>query len=189
VKFLTLTYARNMQSQDRAVSDFAEFVDRLGRFFGHRISYVSVPELQERGAIHWHTVLRSPYLPDTELTRLWSKHNDRGSWKLREVEEATDTGRYISKYISQDAICVGRFHKAYLHSRDLRDQTEEYCMNRELEGFEDEILRENSLGAFEFRYTGEYTGDVFGVSGILPPLAAREVYERVKQQYCELVAR
>src|SRR5690554_214651 len=53
---LTLTFKENMTDYDTADKEFMKFIQRLKYKYGD-FEYISVKELQERGAIHYHVIL------------------------------------------------------------------------------------------------------------------------------------
>jgi len=70
-RMLTLTFAKNLGIESKAICDkiFAAFIKRCKRKFG-TFEYVAVPELQKRGAIHYHLGLTRFYKV-YELWELW----------------------------------------------------------------------------------------------------------------------
>jgi len=54
--FLTLTMVEVVRVEV-AYGFFTEFISRLRRFYGAHIRYITVPEFQERGAVHFHILI------------------------------------------------------------------------------------------------------------------------------------
>lgn len=105
---VTLTYRECVTSRDQALADFRRFArgvrDALGGF-----AYVAVPELQKRGAIHWHIAVRGRQ--DVRLLRsIWWGIVGEGQgnidvsgpkgWK-KVGNEAYRVGLYIAKYVGK----------------------------------------------------------------------------------------
>lgn len=109
--FLTLTFEENMQDWDFANTEHTNFIKRLNYLvYGEkcsRLAYISVPELQDRGAIHYHILFFNlPYVDKTKVEKLWGH-----GWTR--IEEEDDKGRrftdfsgeslskYITKYMTK----------------------------------------------------------------------------------------
>ena len=80
MSFLTLTYAENMQDIDQAFSDVRKCLRHLKYMVnkqGEELYYIGVPELQKRGAIHFHLLISipvgHPLLPEKELKTVRSE--------------------------------------------------------------------------------------------------------------------
>ena len=58
-KFLTLTFADNIEDIEYANNEFKKFIKRLKRKYP-RFRYISVIEFQKRGAIHYHCLVNLP---------------------------------------------------------------------------------------------------------------------------------
>ena len=102
VKFLTLTFAENVQDLERANGEFKKFIKRLNyRITGSKkafLKYVAVVEFQERGAVHYHVVFfNMPYVPHEELTEVWG----HGFVGINAVDHVDDLGAYVSKYMGK----------------------------------------------------------------------------------------
>jgi hypothetical protein len=98
--WLTLTYAENMQDVKRLVSDFRQFIKKLRRKYG-QLEYISVIEPQERGAWHYHVLLKtsdgSPlYIENDDIYRKW-KH---GFTKTKRLSESDNVAAYVMAYLT-----------------------------------------------------------------------------------------
>lgn len=94
---LTLTYREVEGWGPRHVSDALESIREWLEARGHRLRYVWVAELQERGAVHYHVMLwlpRGVRIPKPD-TRGWWPH---GSSR---IEGARNSVGYIAKYASK----------------------------------------------------------------------------------------
>jgi len=124
---LTLTYAENVQSLKLGYRDFTSFVQALRYHLGQDFKYVSVPEFQKRGALHFHALVWG--LPealvlrersDRFLAKLWSK----GFIFLTQTDGNEKLSHYLTKYMSK-AYLDPRLKgcKAYVGSRNLMRPT------------------------------------------------------------------
>jgi len=101
---LTLTYRENVQDTRRGWSDLGKFI-RLVRAHIPNWPYVSVMELQERGAIHFHSAV-SGRQDVGLLRRLW--HSVIGGAANGNIDVQYFRGskarlaKYLAKYISKD---------------------------------------------------------------------------------------
>lgn len=121
-KFVTLTFAENVQDFETANYEFKKFRQRLERFLKLKIQYVCVPEFQKRGAIHFHVVMFNvPYIKHSDLSELWNN----GFVKINRIDNVTNVGAYICKYMSKDFDSEDRLKgkKCYFASRRLDKPT------------------------------------------------------------------
>ncbi len=117
-KFLTLTFKEIITSLKDANYEFKKFRQRLEYRFQIRLAYLCVPEFQKRGAVHFHVIIFNlPYIDAKELAQIW----EQGFIKVNKIENVTNVGAYISKYLSKDKIDA-RFEgeKCYFYSRSLQ---------------------------------------------------------------------
>lgn len=98
LRWVTLTYAENMQDLVRLYRDFGAFVKRLRRRWGS-CEYIAVPEPQRRGAWHMHLVLiypqRAPFIPNVELRECWG----HGFVRVQRLDGVDNVGAYLSAYL------------------------------------------------------------------------------------------
>jgi hypothetical protein len=117
-KFLTLTYAENIQDLNRTNPDFYRFTKAIRDTHGD-MQYIAVPEFQERGAVHYHALyFNLPFMQDfkSEMARLWP----HGSTKIEAVRSMNAMPRYISKYMTKNLADIrtsGR--RSFFTSRNL----------------------------------------------------------------------
>lgn len=112
--FLTLTYAENMTDVKRLYDDGRKFIKRLRYKYRNvsRVEYIAVVEPQERGAWHYHILVKFPdvdfmYIPHAELERLWG----HGFVFVQDVSNVDNIGAYLSAYLSNiNGIKGGRLH-------------------------------------------------------------------------------
>lgn len=107
VRFVTLTYAENMDDNGRIRDDMRYFFRNMRRRFGS-FEYLYVKEKQARGAWHMHAVLffarEAPYMPNTE-----DAHPVRDAWGHGWVNvqgftgDVNNLGNYLCAYLTDDA--------------------------------------------------------------------------------------
>jgi hypothetical protein len=97
--FLTLTYKENKTDLKSAYYDLKKFIKKINYHYNLELKYLCVPELQERGAIHFHLILFSvPKFPVKELGKFWA----HGFIKINKVKNSEHLFNYLLKYISKD---------------------------------------------------------------------------------------
>lgn len=102
-RWLTLTYAENMQDPARLQEDFERFNRRCRKDFGH-YEYITAAEPQARGAWHLHVVMiwngQAPYIPNAEVARMWGK----GFVQIKALENIDNVGAYLTAYLADIAV-------------------------------------------------------------------------------------
>lgn len=111
VKFLTLTFKENKTDLESANLECTKFIKRLSyhayKINKNVIKYISVPELQERGAWHYHIILfNMKYVPWTNLIKIWGLGGVYIN-ALKKGLDGTTVAKYVTKYISK-GIIVGK---------------------------------------------------------------------------------
>ena len=117
-KFMTLTFADNIQDFDVANYEFKKFIQRLSYELHTKVEYVCVPEFQKRGAIHYHVLMFNvPYIASKRLRELWGQ----GFIRINKIDSVTNVGAYICKYMQKDFDTDDRLmgKKCYFSSRKL----------------------------------------------------------------------
>lgn len=98
-KWITLTYAENMQDVKKLYNDFKNFKKTLSNKFPFD-KYITCSEPQGRGAWHIHLLLifqdKAPFMPNEEIRALW-KH---GFVTVKNVDDVDNIGAYLSAYLS-----------------------------------------------------------------------------------------
>lgn len=102
--FLTLTFAENVQDWNYANREFSKFIQRLNyKVYGEKctkLAYIGVPELQERGAIHYHVLFFNlPYVDKGDMQELWGLGRTRIEIEKMRGMQGENLGRYITKYM------------------------------------------------------------------------------------------
>lgn len=99
-KFLTLTYAENMQDLQTFYHDWKMFVQRMKRK-GFTLQYLYVLEYQERGAIHAHVIIfNDEYIPIEAIESAWGN----GFVKINAIKEIRNLGAYVCKYLTKETL-------------------------------------------------------------------------------------
>ena len=130
--FITLTYKENMTDIKQAKKDLEYFVTNIKKV-KKDFCYMCVPELQKRGAIHYH-LLTNLSLQDNYIivkqknnTKYYNvKYWNKGFVKVDFVSgDMKKIIGYISKYMSKE--CDKRFFgiKRYTYSQNLEKPVEE----------------------------------------------------------------
>ena len=122
-KFLTLTYAENMQDRERLYKDFEKFMKKLKYAYKDvsSVDYLSVVEPQARGAWHMHVLLRfndidTVFLDGDELRRLWP----HGFHTVKSLRDVDNIGAYVSAYLT-DIEYVDGVREEMMYSPHLKN--------------------------------------------------------------------
>ena len=112
---LTLTYREVQGWHPRHISDLLQRVRVWLRRRGHRMRYVWVAELQQRGALHYHVLLWLPRgltLPKPDKQGWWTHGSTRIEW-------ARKPAGYLAKYASKldSKVGIGFPAGARLHGK------------------------------------------------------------------------
>lgn len=121
-KFLTLTFAENLQDLDKANGHFNRFIKRLQYRFG-KFGWIVVPEFQCRGAVHYHLVTFGlGYVPNSVLREIWG----HGFVRINRCDDVTNLGAYVCKYMTKQPGEVDKLQgrKSWWSSRGLREPEE-----------------------------------------------------------------
>lgn len=158
--FLTLTYADNMTDVSQGSKDLRGFIKRLS-YMVHggqegRLKYLAVPEFQERGAVHYHLVIFNLPYTDKELIASRWVH---GFIDIRSIDQVTNVGAYISKYMTktEDERLKGR--RCFLSSQGLHEPVEIKCRS----GTQKAKEIENGVGSLPLKYESSFQTDYYGL--------------------------
>lgn len=106
---LTLTYRENQDDLGLAWKHFKEFSRLMKWKYKEKWQYVSVPEFQKRGAVHFHLAIKGFYHWNT-VRRFWKQAikadgnvdfkgpSKKKGWKTRSPKKIAG---YLSKYLSK----------------------------------------------------------------------------------------
>jgi len=123
-KFITLTFADNIQDLNYANREFKKFIQKLRYWLGN-FKYLAVMEKQKRGAIHYHILC--DYQPKIDQTDLFEKWG-HGFVEISAVcdGDIDNVGAYLIKYVSKDLSLAENCQKNYLCSKGLERPQIEY---------------------------------------------------------------
>lgn len=97
-KWVTLTYAKNMQDTKKLYNDFKNFIRRFKEQYGH-IEYIVSMEPQSRGAWHCHCIILfdkvAPFIPNATIEKLWQQ----GFTKTTKLDNIDNIGAYLTAYL------------------------------------------------------------------------------------------
>ena len=97
-KWVTLTYAKNMQDTKKLYNDFKNFIRRFKERYGH-VEYIVAMEPQARGAWHCHCIIIfdkvSPFIPNSSIEKLWQQ----GFTKTTKLDDIDNIGAYLTAYL------------------------------------------------------------------------------------------
>jgi len=98
---LTLTTKDNIPDLSTTNPMLTLFIKRFNYELGEKdayLKYVSIPEWQERGAVHYHVALfNMPFVPHKALTEIWG----HGHIWLTRTDRTRSVGRYLTKYMTK----------------------------------------------------------------------------------------
>lgn len=132
--FITLTFKDNLQAPKIANKSLTSFIRKLRRTpeLTHDLRYIAVPEVQKRGAIHFHVVTNiSDYIAYTKLVDYWTRSITQNAdipikdgyikVKRYEGQNVQDIALYLSKYLTKSTSVTDIFNgqKIYMTSRNL----------------------------------------------------------------------
>ncbi len=130
---LTLTFANNVSDIKTANYEFTKFILRLNyevfKSEDNKLKYLSVYELQKRGAIHYHMIFFNlPYIKDiyNKMRDIWKQGRimvggkDKRFKQIKTMEHLKKTIDYFTKYI-QKSFLENQFpnKKKYTASKGL----------------------------------------------------------------------
>lgn len=155
-KFLTLTFAENVQDIKQANYEFKKFRQRLEYDLEIKLKYVVVIEFQKRGAIHYHVVFFNlPYVEANYLASIWRN----GFIKINAIDHVDNVGAYVTKYMTKDnddERLKGK--KSYFTSRGLKKPIEKYLNDeKEIAKIKDKLSHKK---VYENQFENEYTGNI-----------------------------
>lgn len=158
-KFITLTLNNvqdfNINSLKECLPYYQKFIRKL-RIKYPGVKYITVPEFQKRGAVHYHVLCNIPYIHKTVLRKLWPY----GFSYPEAIHGTTHLSLYLTKYLSKrfdDKRTEG--HRLFYSSRGLKKPTVTYAY--EARDLVDDLKKYYSDDVqYESKWTGKYCGDV-----------------------------
>jgi len=125
-KFITLTFnddqVFDINNLKTCLPIYQKFMRKL-RCKYKDTKYITVPEFQKRGAVHYHILCNIPYIQKSELQKMWQ----HGFSKPLAVKSSLHLAFYLTKYLRKrfdDPRKQG--HRLYYSSRGLRRPTTLY---------------------------------------------------------------
>lgn len=99
--FVTYTFAQNITKLLEANRTLKAHHENLRlRIVGRNVRAVVVPELQKRGAIHYHAIYFDlPFIP--KIKEVFEKSWGAGFVQVKKVTHVRNIGAYVSKYFSK----------------------------------------------------------------------------------------
>ena len=154
-KFVTLTFAENVQDVKQANYEFKLFRQRLEYLLKLKLKYVVKIEFQKRGAIHYHVVFFNlPYVQADFLASVWRN----GFIKVNAIDHVDNIGAYVTKYMTKDADDDRlQGQKSYFTSRGLIKPVEKYLNEKEIADIKDKL---SHAKVYENTFANEYTGNI-----------------------------
>lgn len=170
-KMITLTYAETMLDWDTLIKDFKTFRLTLKRN-GYAFPYLAITEHQtergkkenNKGSLHIHCLaFTDKYLPFKDLKHAWGS---RGSVDVRKMDEVSNTGAYVSKYITKEGAPADK--KSYRTSRNIKrptiktglDETGLYVSKGMLASYDQVTTYDYTVPRGENQETGEILEDI-----------------------------
>lgn len=154
-KFVTLTFAQNLQDIKIANRHFNKFIMRL-KYQYPVLKYISIIEFQKRGAVHYHFLCNLPYIENSKLSKIW----DNGFVKINKIQDVTNIGAYVCKYLRKDMNNEKMFRKKkYFFSKNL-EQPEKLFDRKEIQRLKDFYALSSMKPVFETTFDNKYTGKV-----------------------------
>lgn len=154
-KFMTLTFAENVQDIKQANYEFKKFRQRLEYDLNLKLKYAVVMEFQKRGAIHYHALFFNlPYIDNQKLASIWS----HGFVKINVIDNVDNVGAYVTKYMTKESGESDRLlgKKSYFTSRGLY-KPEEVVDAKKIEQLEAAL---SSHETYKSSFANDYLGNI-----------------------------
>lgn len=169
-RWLTLTYAENMQDPERLYLDCKHFMERMHKKYG-AFEYIMAAEPQERGAWHAHIITihpnKAPYMANTDVSEAWKQ----GFVSVKACDNCDNLGAYLS---------------AYLGNVELRDEDEAYYLPENI--ITAEIVEDGQKKSKRFVKGGRLNMYPVGMHifrwsrGVKKPTVEHMTYSRAKEK-------
>ncbi len=177
-RLMTLTYQDNKEDLKACWYDFKRFNQRMKKRYSNW-QYVAVPEIQKRGAVHFHLAVNGYYHANT-VRKLWREVVGKGNiditpprhlkYKVQQTTVGKMIAGYISKYLTKSDITAFNA-KRYGASKNIEPpikldgwlalgESAGYSVERVMSQLIYKITRRNNLNQWE--YEGYF--HVFGCS-------------------------
>lgn len=119
-KFITLTLDNEQSFDINNLQECLPFYQNLMKKLRRRyknFKYITVPEFQERGAVHYHMVCNLPFIEKSTWEKLWG----HGFVKPKTIVSRNGLATYLTKYLSkqfEQPRIPG--HRLYYSSKSLK---------------------------------------------------------------------
>ena len=104
-KFITLTMRENIADLKITNPLFNDYINKMRKVYPN-FNYICVPEFQQRGAVHYHTLNSLPFIPAKKIVKIWSN----GSIDVKRTYRIKNLARYMTKYLTKD-LFDGRLYR------------------------------------------------------------------------------
>lgn len=133
-KFITLTFKDNIKDHNIANYEYNKFAKRISYRYNN-FKYITVPEYQKRGSIHYHILSQIPFIKHSDLTKIWSN----GYVFINRIDRINNISLYVSKYITKQLLQKHYKKKKFFTSKNItkpkiiyNDDVVNYLMNNNL---------------------------------------------------------
>ena len=131
LRWLTLTYAENMQDVQRLYVDLKRFIVKMRKFYGH-FEYIAAVEPQGRGAWHCHCIMIfpdvAPFLENRQVADLWGQ----GFINVKAVADVDNIGAYLSAYMADVEVEAGAEATGAIVERTVEGQIKRFIKGARL---------------------------------------------------------
>jgi len=154
-KFLTLTFAENLQDIKKANRHFSLFIERLNYAYPNT-KHLAVIEFQKRGAVHYHMLSNLGYVPASKISEIWKN----GFVKINKIKNVDNVGAYVCKYLQKE-VFEGKMKnkKKYFCSRNLEKPVEIFD-SKEIENISSFYNLSSAQPVYKSQFDSIYTGGV-----------------------------
>jgi hypothetical protein len=120
-RLLTLTvdpsrYSSPREAFEQTASQVPELIRALRKRFG-QVEYLRVTEVCKSGFPHYHLLVRSDYLPQPVVKKMWCEYTNAQIVDLRQVQSSFSAYWYLVKYLTK------------LHRKDWTERHVSYSKN------------------------------------------------------------
>lgn len=154
-KFITLTFKENISDITLANRLFAKFIMKL-KYRYPDIRYIAVIEFQRRGAVHYHVLMKLPYIEANYLAYIWS----HGFVKINEINHVDNVGAYICKYLSKDTTDERMWGKKKFFCSKNLNTPEEFFTKKEVDIIKSAFDLVSVEPVYNLHFDNEWTGGV-----------------------------
>ncbi len=163
-KFMTLTFAKSTTDLKTANYIFNQFIKRMTYKYPD-FEYLAIPEFQKDidfygkkkpngGSVHYHVLCKLPFVHFREITKIWGQ----GNIDIKRLNNVTNIGAYVCKYLSKEMFDERTFNKKkFFRSQTLKEPVE--ILGWFAQKFAEKFLS-LLVPAFEKTFESEWVGEV-----------------------------